>query len=156
MEFATGAIMIGIILGLAIFLIPMIFFLLTQQNTLKAIHPSNRTMNPGEVWLQLIPLFGLVWQFIVVSRISDSIRRELNNNQTAFSFEDSSVPASDSTYSSARPTYDIGMAYCVLFCCSIIPVLGGFTSIAGIICWIIYWVKLGEQKRILESHRYSY
>jgi len=65
---------LAIAIALAIIGVVM-YFLITQQNTLKAIQQQNRLMRPGEVWLQLIPLFGIVWQFIVVTRISDSIRR---------------------------------------------------------------------------------
>ena len=139
--------MIGI---LALALIPMIFFLLTQQNTLKSIQPANRLMEPGLVWLQLIPLFGLVWQFIVVSRISDSIRNEFNSWQT----DDSILGYSDSEsmrLAYRRPTYDIGLAYCILFCCSIVPMLGSLAAIAGFVCWIIYWVKLAEYKKKISS-----
>jgi hypothetical protein len=67
---------------IAVYLVIMILFLLSQQNILKAIKPQNRTIQPGEVWLQLIPLFSLVWKFIVVSRIADSIRNEINDRNT--------------------------------------------------------------------------
>jgi len=103
------------ILLLFAFLIPVIFFFLTQQRTLSLIRPANRRMRPGQIWLQLIPFFGMVWQFIVVTRISDSIRDELN------------TPVDDSIFGdvnmshSSRPTYNAGITYCVLFCISIIP-----------------------------------
>jgi hypothetical protein len=142
-----GFIMLGIVI------IPMIFFLITQQNTLKNIRIQNRTMSPGEVWLQLIPFFGLVWQFIVVGRISDSIRREMASENT-LSFEQTNRNYSNS-YGTIRPTYDIGITYCVLFCCSIIPIIGGLAYLAGLICWIIYWVRLSEYKNKLEVKRYT-
>ena len=44
-------------------LVPAILFLLTQQNTLKTVRVENRMLPSGLVWLQLIPLFGQVWQF---------------------------------------------------------------------------------------------
>lgn len=131
-------------------LIPWIFFLITQQNTLKLIQPQHRTMSPGEVWLVLIPIFGIVWQFIVVTRISDSIQRQLAAG-SAFSFEGPSQEYN----SYERPTYSIGIAYCVLFCCSIIPFLGTLAAIAGLVCWIIYWVKLAEYKNKLQQLSYS-
>lgn len=136
------------IIGFAIFIIPLIFFLITQQNTLKAIQVKNRLMSPGEVWLQLIPLFGIVWQFFVVSRIAGSISRELASDNT-FSFEEQQN--TDRNQSNIKPTYNIGIAYCVLTVCSIIPVLGGITAIAGLVCWIIYWVKLSEYKNQLQN-----
>lgn len=81
---------------IAILLIPTIFFLLTLQNTLKAVQPGNRYMPPANVWLMLIPVFNIIWQFIVVARVSDSIRAELAARGT---------PAGD------RPTYSIGLTY---------------------------------------------
>lgn len=43
------------ILLLIVFIIPVIFFVLTQQRTLELIRPENRLMRPGQVWLQFIP-----------------------------------------------------------------------------------------------------
>jgi len=134
---------IVIIFGLG-YLVALIFFLIAQQNTLKAIQPQNRRMSPGEVWLQLIPLFNLVWQFIVVARISDSIRNEIND-RTMNSFLGIADPvfANDMT---RRPTYDMGLTFCILSLCGCIPVLGSFASIAGIVCWIIYWTQIVAYK----------
>jgi hypothetical protein len=148
----TNEIMILFLL-LGLFIIPTIFFLITQQNTLKAIQVQNRTMSPGEVWLQLIPLFNLVWQFIVVNKISESIRRELASEKD-FSFE----TASESNYEyyhGKMPTREIGIAYCVLALCSLIPVIGSFAGLAALICWIIYWVKLSQYKTKIEVKRNS-
>jgi hypothetical protein len=60
----------------AIVMIPYIFFLLTLQNTLLKISTENRKMKPSETWLLLILLFNIVWQFIVVNRIADSLAAE--------------------------------------------------------------------------------
>ena len=135
-----------------LFLIPAIFFLLTQQNTLKAIRHENRFMSPGEVWLQMIPLFGIVWQFIVVTKISKSIKKELASKDQ-FSFD--SNPYNHVDLESDRPTYQIGMAMCILMVCSIIPVLGVLCSLAGIVCWIVYWVKLSQYKNQIEQAKYT-
>jgi len=125
-----------------------IFFLIEQQNILKAIQPENRLMRPGEVWLQLIPLFGLVWQFIVVIRISESIQREFASwqNDNIIGLPDAQVAHVLNT----RPTYDIGLAVCILNCCWWIPILGNLAAIAGVICWIIYWTKLVEYRKKIQ------
>jgi hypothetical protein len=127
--------MIPITISLLLMPLPLIFFLITLQNTFKEVKIENRRMQPGEVWLMLIPLFGLVWQFIIVNRLADSLKLE---------FTQRSIDINE-----FRPGYSIGLAYCVLFCCSIIPFLGFFTSIAGFICWIIYWVKISDFKNKL-------
>jgi len=59
---------VGIIIG--------VLFLLHLQGLLKAIAPVNRRMEPGMVWLLFIPLFNIVWIFIVVDRIAQSIGAE--------------------------------------------------------------------------------
>ena len=122
-------------------IIPGILYLVSLQSTLNEISIKNRRMQPGQVWLSLIPLFGLVWQFIMVSRIADSLRAEFDDRQIQIA--------------ELRPGYSVGLAYCVLFTCSIIPVLGFLTSIAGLICWIIYWVKTSDfrQKLIVSKFR---
>jgi len=113
-------------------LIPFIFYLLTLQNTLYAISSENRKMQPGQVWLSLIPLFGLVWQFIIVNHMADSLKAEfVSKNLKVDEY---------------RPGIGIGLAYCILFCCSLIPFLGILAALGGFICWIIYWVKINEYK----------
>jgi hypothetical protein len=95
-------------------------------------------MQPEMVWLSLIPLFGLVWQFIIVNNVADSLRAE-------FAMRNINV-------GEERPGIGIGLAYCILYCCCIVPFLGFFTAIAGFICWIIYWVKIGDFKmRLMQT-----
>lgn len=116
----------------ALCLIPLIFYLLTIQNTLLAISSENRKMQPGQVWLSLIPLFGLVWQFIIVNRLADSLKDEFVTKNLKIDEE--------------RPGIGIGLAYCILFACSLIPFVGFATVIGGLICWIIYWSKINDYK----------
>jgi hypothetical protein len=131
------------------YFIPLILFLLTQQNTLKLVHPDNRSISPSAVWLQIIPFFGLIWQFFVVSRIADPLSREFSFRENNFSFEKSLETPSYTTNS--KPTYGIGLVYCILMCCIFIPMLNILTTLAGIVCWIIYWVKLSTYKNKLQS-----
>jgi hypothetical protein len=141
---------------LAVFIIPAILFLLTQQNTLHAVKPANRSMRPGLVWLQLIPGFGQVWQFLVVTRISNSITKE------RMSREEDSILGFSGTLSveesGRRPTYKIGIAYCILSTIGVfvtfmkfVPPVFGLFNLAGVICWIIYWVQLAKYKRRLDQ-----
>ena len=58
------------------------------------------------------------------------------------------------TEAGSRPTYEIGIAYCVLFCCGVIPLIGTFATIAGLVCWIIYWVRLAEYKNKVTRRDY--
>jgi hypothetical protein len=133
----NDAYILGLVIGFlfivfVIFLIPFIFYLITLQNTLKLIKDHNRLMPPGQVWLLLIPLFGTVWHFIVVERLSDSLKKELQERNIESTEE--------------RPAYKVGLTMNILFCCGLIPFLGGICSIAGFVLWIIYWVKIHEYK----------
>jgi len=128
----SGASFVPLIIIIFLFTIPLIFFMITLQNTLKAISYENRKMKPKQVWLLLIPFFGLVWQFIIVNRIADSLKAE---------FASRGIKLDEK-----RPGFGIGLASCILSSCSIIPYLGYVTSFGGIICWIIYWSKINDYK----------
>src|SRR5687768_4823839 len=91
--------MIGILVGILLIIIPFILFLLTLQKTLSIISPENRKMPPSNVWLMFIPIFNIVWQFIMVGRIADSIREECVRLN---------IPVREE-----RPTYNIGLAFCI-------------------------------------------
>lgn len=133
----VSVIIIAVIIGIAIGLIPLIFYLLTLQKTLNEVSPENQKLPPGQVWLILIPLFGLVWSFIVVNRIADSLKAE-------FAMRGIQVDED-------RPGYSIGLTYCILYCCSVVPFLGGLAALGGLVCWIIYWVKIAGYKTKLQQ-----
>jgi hypothetical protein len=143
---------------LAAILIPAIFFLLTQANTLKLLRPENRSMPPGLVWLQLIPIVGQAWQFFVVARIAGSIQKQWQAED-----KDSILGINADAVAEGRtgkPTLGIGIAYCSLNILMIFfnlftrggaPTLSGALGLAGMICWIIYWVQLAGWKRRLKQ-----
>jgi hypothetical protein len=127
-----------ILLAIGIGLLPKIFYLITLQNAMNAVRPENRKMPSGQVWLEIIPLFGIVWQFFNVANVSDSLKREFN---------DRGIPTAE-----ARPAYSIGLTFCILFCCSFIPFLGVLAAIGGLVCWIIFWVKIANYKAELQRN----
>jgi hypothetical protein len=67
-----GLLCLFLILGIVI----AIFYLLTLQKALSRVAPWNRLMEPGLVWLSLIPIFNLIWSFFIATRIPDSLRNE--------------------------------------------------------------------------------
>jgi hypothetical protein len=73
----VGQIIQGIIgLGMLVFLV---FYLLAMQNALNQVSPRNRDMEPGMVFLGLIPCFNLVWLFFIVSRVASSLEKEYDS-----------------------------------------------------------------------------
>jgi hypothetical protein len=62
--------------GLIVAIVVAVFYLLTLQKALSRVERHNRLMEPGLVWLSLVPLVGLVWNFFIGVRIPDSLRNE--------------------------------------------------------------------------------
>jgi hypothetical protein len=137
----------GFLVFFIIALVPYIFFLVAQQNTLKAVQSTNRSMEPSHVWLQLIPLFGLVWQFIVTKAIADSLRNELNarNLESKLGIWEDGITDEVNIH----PTYTTGKWYCILVCITCVPFLGFFTVIFAIVLWISYWGQLNKYRHII-------
>jgi hypothetical protein len=121
------AVFVGVLIVLAVLLIPTIFFLLTLQKALARCSPESRTLSPGLVWLQLVPLLNFVWIFINVINVSKSLGNE---------FRKRGIPESPA------PGQGVGLAWAICAVVSIIPFVGYLTAIAAFVCWIIYWVKV--------------
>jgi hypothetical protein len=138
-SFGPGEIIILFIMLFGILLLPLILYLLTLQKTLNLVRPENRHMEPGLVWLALIPIFSIIWNFFIVSKVAESLRLEFKQRNIQTQEE--------------KPGYTIGLAYCILVCCSIIPMLGILAILAGFVCWIIHWVKISGYKAELEASR---
>jgi hypothetical protein len=148
------------IILLLVFIGIVVLFLLTQQNTLKAVRRENRLMQPGLVWLQLIPVVGQIWQFIVVLRIAKSIRKEIKFVQGDSLFGSSDLSVAEKL--THRATLAIGITYCTLTLVGasfnlfmtagqespLTPIVG-LIFLTGIACWIVYWVRLAQSRKIL-------
>ncbi len=117
-------------------LLPAVFYLLTLRKALERCSTESRTMAPGKVWLMLIPLFNIVWHFLVVTGVSNSLHNE---------FVKRSLPVSGSAAAKK-----LGLAMCILMASAIIPVVGLLTWLAGLVCWIVYWVKISILSERLE------
>ncbi len=117
---------------LLLFIIPVIFFLITLQKTMNVIAIESRKMSPSSVWLMLIPFFNIVWQFIMVSRIAESIKAECSRLN---------IPVKEN-----KPTYSSGLTWNICNFITIIPIVG---ALAALITWILYWVKVNEYKKLI-------
>ena len=124
---------LGVLMGV---LIVAIFYILTLSRALQKCSPQSRTMQPGMVWLLLIPLFNLVWQFFVVTAMSNSLGNEFRLRGMM------GAPP--------EPGKQVGMGMCVCSVCGLIPYVGFVAGLANIVLWIMYWVKMAEFSRMLD------
>ncbi len=144
MQDAPGNILVLAVL--ATLLTAMIAFLLEQQQLLQDIKPQNRTLAPGKIWLQLIPVFGIFFQFRVVASIADSIHAEL----TTASEKDM---LSGILPEGGRPTYKKGLTFCILSCCTIlrIPFVQEIVGVVLLITMVSYWRELRKYRELIRS-----
>ena len=120
-----------LLLGLAILAVH-IFYIITLQSCFATLPEKHRELSPGLVWLLLVPLFNFVWMFMVVLKLSNSFKK---------AFAERGVTAEVGSCGQG-----IGLAYCILICCSIIPIVNFVTGPAALICWIIYWTQMAGLK----------
>jgi len=125
---------VGCVIGLAI----QAFVCWLLSGWLKRVPAEHRKQEPGMVWLLMIPLFPLIWNFWVYPKIAESFD----------SYFASKSEAAESAGGMAR-------LYCILAACSLpvgfIPILGGLFGIGVLVLWIILLVKLhGLSKKLPE------
>jgi hypothetical protein len=131
---------VGVIILLGVFLLPWFFFLLNLQNLLNEVSPANRRMSPSLVWLNFIPVFHLGWFVYTVIKVRDSVSAEF---QSRGWFIDGDLG------------YNVGLTAGILWIAAFfigwIPFIGWVLPLAGVICWIIYWLKSSDLKHRLEG-----
>ena len=109
-----------------------ILYLLTLQNLLNRVKPENRTVSPGNVWLLLIPIFNLIYPFILYPKIAESVSKE---------YQSRGLPA-DGDFGKG-----LGITMPILSLCGIIPfIVGPLAGLANLVIWIIFWSKMSKYK----------
>lgn len=127
------------LLFLVLFIVPYIFFLLTLYRTAEQISLQSRHISPGHVWLLLIPLFNLVWMFVVINKLASSIKHECDRLNIS--------------YAQPTPTKDIGNIYAALAITSLMPVIGFFFGLGAFVCWIIYWTQVARYRKLFIENK---
>ena len=130
---------IFLLLFVVLALVPLIFFLLTLQKTMNVVSEENRKMPPSNVWLMLIPLFNIVWQFIMVNKIAESITEECIKLNISVKEN--------------KPTYNSGLTWNICNLITFIPLIGG---LAALITFILYWVKVNKYKNLMIANNGNY
>jgi type IV pilus assembly protein PilA len=114
-----------------------IFFLVSLSSALSKCSRTSRTMEPGLVWLMLVPVVGFVMQFLVVIALAKSLGNE---------FRARGIPNTE-----PEPGQSTGIAMCVCAVCGIVPLLNLLALPAYLILLIIYWAKISGFSRTLDQ-----
>jgi len=116
------------------------FYCNTLKKTLDLISENNRCMKPTMAWLALIPLFSIYWNFVIASRMSDSLTNE---------FYDRKIPEEED------PGKKTGNIYSISTALANIPLFQGFSMIAAIfsiVYFIRYWIRIDNFRVLLKEH----
>lgn len=119
---------------LAVMVVLFVLFLRTLSRALGLAGEHSR-MSPQLVYLNLIPLFNLGWLIYTVVRVSEAIKGRCN--------EIGQDPGDGG--------YGVGLAYAICMLCVILPCIGILAFIAGIVLWIIYWVKITDCIKLMQA-----
>ncbi len=126
----------------------LLLFLSTMARVVGRVRPENRRIEPGQVWLNLLPVFNLVWLPITVDRIAASIRAEC---------EERGLDEPGEPYT--RTSGLTWLTLSVLCFPAVILVERGLPCIVMLvpIClifWATYWVQLAGYARRLKAAKY--
>jgi len=102
-----------------------IMYLLAVSRLIEQISPRNQPMSPGMVWLVLIPIFGPIWQIIMMFQLSDALMKEYRAR-------------------GMRGDGDFGKTATILYLVGI--VIPGL-SLVG---WIMHWMKVSQYTQELK------
>ncbi len=109
------------------------------RQTVLLIRKDNRCLLPGQAWIVAIPLLNIFYNFIIIKRLSDSLNNEFFDRQVAID---------------ENPTLKQGyfMAYSYLATNFPLPLFIGYLAIiACLVCYLNYWIKVNEYRRLLRS-----
>ncbi len=102
-----------------------------------------RQMEPGMIFLMLIPCFGFVWMFFVFLQLPESFRRYFHAN---------------GRYEVGDCGYQLGLWFCICNLMAGIPYIGVIPGIVAIVLLIVYLVKVNQLKNMIPkeaAHAYA-
>ena len=128
-------VVIGVVLCVVvIWLAVAAMFCLSMSNALIQVSESNRQMSPAMVWGFVVPGLHVIWYFLMVLWIPDSLKKE---------FEDRGMDDGSTYGKTIGLTSAIMMAVNFLLCCiPFINYCSWVIGVAGLVLWIIFWVQV--------------
>jgi len=130
------ALILVVIVALLITVVVQTLYLLTLSRTIESIRPEFRKVEPGQAWLGFIPIFHLIWPFIINKRVAESIKADM---------EDRGI---DEAGDYGK---QIGTIYPAVRIGGNIPLIGILCTLAYLVLFIMWWVKLGNFRNKLQA-----
>ena len=131
------AIVIGLLIGTAIGAVLCYFI----SSWLKEVPVEDRAMTPGKVWLLLIPLFNFYWMFrVYMLDIPKSFKNYFDRQ-------------GDQLVGDCGKNMGLWLCICTLG--AFIPLLGSLVSIAGLVLYVLWLVKIHQLKNKIIADRLS-
>jgi len=128
----------------------IVMFLSNIARILGRISPENRRMEPAQVWLNLIPVFNIVWTSITVDRVAESLHNEYVSRGL------------DQAHDSYGRT--IGLTLLILMASGFLFLLVSDTEAIGVavvliallafFCWVGYWLQVNRYAEGLKAGAY--
>ena len=122
--FLTVGVIAGVFVALVAIHVVICWLLYSAYSRVPA---SFRKLDPGLVWLLLIPCFSLIWNFFVFPAIGKSFKAYFD-----------SIGRTDV----GDCGEGIGLAYSILAIAGLVPYLGCLTGLAALVLLILFLVKI--------------
>ncbi len=148
---AMVLLLLGVILVLCLVALAVgIFLTWMVSKVAAAVPPEHREVEPGQVWLLLIPCFNLVWNFFVFPKISRGLAKAI---------------AARGLNDPGDAGEQIGLWFCICIAANIplaalgqVPIVGipfalgsMAAGIGGLVLYILWLVKAWDLKKELEA-----
>jgi hypothetical protein len=125
----TGFSFVPMIIGLTVGLAISILVCFLIYNAQAALPPQFQRIPAGQVWLLLIPLFNLVWNFFVFPRVSESYQTYFNSQGRT-------------DVGDAGRGLGVGYSICAAITVIPCPCVGGIAGLAALVLLILFLVKI--------------
>ncbi|OGT33895.1 MAG: hypothetical protein A3C44_02535 [Gammaproteobacteria bacterium RIFCSPHIGHO2_02_FULL_39_13] len=122
---------------IAVIFVVMIFFCWTLYQLLESVPKKNHLVPSWLVWLILVPWIQVVFEWIMLPfAIPSALRKTFPDNEAAQKAIDT--------------LFNVGLAQVIVLTFSfLLPIryIDQLLAVAGLVLWIIYWVKIVKFKK---------
>jgi len=132
-----GLVCIAVVVGFVLY----VGLLAALTRVLGLVRPEHRRMEPGEVWVNLVPVVNLVWPAVTIERVGESVRAELTARGAA---------EKKDGYGKTPGIIALVLVGVVL----LLPPAGVVTLPFAFIYAVVYWTQMnGYAKRLRDEPR---